>query len=84
MRFKALVAFRDLQDSEKLYEQGGAYPRPANKKVKPERLEELLGSDNALGRPVIGGIEEDSLSDEEFEKDLAGDDDKTKSPKAKD
>ncbi|MFD9629009.1 hypothetical protein [Peribacillus muralis] len=52
-RFEVIEDFKDLQDKNKLFFKGDRFPRPPNKKVEPERLEELLSSDNKLKKPVI-------------------------------
>ncbi|MFJ7756323.1 hypothetical protein ACQKGI_19970 [Peribacillus muralis] len=55
-RFDVIEDFKDLQDKNKLYFKGDRFPRPANKKVETERLEELLSSKNKLKKPVIKEI----------------------------
>ncbi|MGG0792393.1 hypothetical protein ABE132_27740 [Peribacillus simplex] len=54
--YQAIVDFKDLQDKGKIYRKGDAFPKPGNKKVEEERLEELLSSENMLGKPVIKEI----------------------------
>lgn len=44
--------WRDLSD-DKEYAKDKPWPRPANKKVSPERVEELLSDKNLAGRPLI-------------------------------
>lgn len=51
--YVAVQAFRDLEDSEYIYQEGETYPRDANKGVKAERIEKLLSKENAQGKPVI-------------------------------
>lgn len=46
------MAFTDLQDNGFLYKVGDEYPR-AGLVVSDERVTELSGSSNALGKPVI-------------------------------
>jgi hypothetical protein len=58
MKYEALHYFTDLQDKNKEYNEGDIFPRPANKKVSEERIEELLSDKNKQGRPVIKIIEE--------------------------
>lgn len=58
MKYEALHYFTDLQDKNKEYNEGDTFPRPANKKVSKERIEELLSDKNKQGRPVIKIIEE--------------------------
>lgn len=53
-----LLDFTDEQDKErngkfKVYRKGKPYPRPANKKVSQERLDELMSSENKRKEPVI-------------------------------
>ncbi len=48
--------FADLQDESHIYHAGDIYPRKG--KPKKERLEELLGSNNRIGKPVIVEAEE--------------------------
>lgn len=52
-KYEAVVDFTDLEDGGKIYREGDAYPKPANKKVSEERLEALLSSDNKRNEPVI-------------------------------
>lgn len=56
-RFEVIHDFTDLQDAGKVYRKGDRYPKPANKKVKDERIEELQGNNNKLGKPVIKEVE---------------------------
>ncbi|WP_350300596.1 hypothetical protein [Peribacillus frigoritolerans] len=55
-KYQATVDFKDLQDKGKIYRKGDSFPKPGNKKVEEERLEELLSSDNKMGKPVIKEI----------------------------
>lgn len=57
-KYETLEPFKDLQDKGKVYGKGKPYPQPANKKVHKDRLQQLLSSDNALGRPVIREVED--------------------------
>ncbi len=52
-KYEVTQDFTDLQDKNKVYRKGDAYPKPGNKKVAPERLKGLLEGDNKQGRPVI-------------------------------
>jgi hypothetical protein len=54
--FEVIEDFKDLQDKNKLYFKGDRFPRPANKKVEAERLEEFMSSENKLKKPVIKEI----------------------------
>ncbi|MBT2718328.1 hypothetical protein [Bacillus sp. ISL-57] len=55
-KYQVTVDFKDLQDKDKIYRKGDSFPKPGNKKVEEERLEELLSSENKLGKPVIKEI----------------------------
>ncbi|CAN7410550.1 hypothetical protein LJR015_004015 [Peribacillus frigoritolerans] len=55
-KYQAVEDFKDLQDKDKIYRKGDSFPKPGNKKVEEERLEELLSSDNKMGKPVIKEI----------------------------
>ena len=52
-KFEVIEDFKDLQDKDKIYCKGERYPKPANKNIDDERLEELLTNKNKQGRPVI-------------------------------
>ncbi len=56
-KYVAVDDFKDLQDGNKVYFKGDSYPKPANKNIPEERLEELLSSDNKRGRAVIKEVE---------------------------
>lgn len=56
-KYVAIDDFKDLQDGNKVYFKGDSYPKPANKNIPEERLEELLSSDNKRGRAVIKEVE---------------------------
>lgn len=49
--------FADLQDGNRVYEAGDTYPRPGFD-VSDERLAELAGSDNRIGKPLIKAVGE--------------------------
>ncbi|WP_314789783.1 hypothetical protein [Mogibacterium diversum] len=53
--FIVINAFLDLQDAEYLYDVGDAYPREGLEPSE-ERIEELLGSDNLQGQPMIKAV----------------------------
>ncbi|WP_117161343.1 hypothetical protein [Paraliobacillus sp. X-1268] len=57
VKYIVIESFRDLED-DKEYEKDKAFPRPANKNIKQERLDELASSDNKAGRPLIQKVEE--------------------------
>lgn len=50
--YKAVVEFYDLTDGERKYRVGDVYPRPGFS-ASAERIAELSGSNNKLGKPVI-------------------------------
>lgn len=49
---KVVYKFADLVDGNHIYEVGDNYPRDGYKPTK-ERVEELKGSDNKIGKPLI-------------------------------
>lgn len=49
---KVVYKFADLVDGNHIYEVGDSYPRDGYKPTK-ERVEELKGSDNKIGKPLI-------------------------------
>ena len=49
---KVIKAFLDLQDDNRLYNEGDTYPREGLK-PSPERIKELSGNDNKIGEPLI-------------------------------
>lgn len=58
MEYKVIHPFRDLEDTGKTFPNGREYAVgdtfPATKrKVSDERIEELKGSDNKIGKPLI-------------------------------
>lgn len=66
-KYEVVYPFRDLQDKKKSFPDGRVYdvigePYPATKemekKLTPERLEELSTDQNKLGRPVIKKVGE--------------------------
>lgn len=50
--FKVIKRFVDLQDDNHVYDVGDRFPRRGIR-VSPERLQELLSSDNRRGIPLI-------------------------------
>ncbi|WP_026581021.1 hypothetical protein [Bacillus sp. J33] len=57
MRYEVIYPFIDLQDDNKFYEKGEAFPKPVDKKVSKKRLKELLSNNNKFGAPVIKEVE---------------------------
>lgn len=55
-KYEVIQDFKDLQDGNKVYFIGDRYPKPANKIVDEERLEQLLSKDNRQNRAVIKEI----------------------------
>ncbi|PWU68318.1 hypothetical protein [Gracilibacillus dipsosauri] len=56
-KYIVLESFLDLEE-DKEYEKDKPFPRPANKKIRQERLDALASSNNKAGRPLIKKIEE--------------------------
>lgn len=59
-KYKVVREFTDSQDELHGYRVGDKYPRSG--RAKKERVEELSGSDNKIGAPVI--VEEKEEGDE--------------------
>lgn len=59
MGYNVIRDFKDLKDKNKIYKRGDSYPKPANKKVSDERIEQLTTKNNKQGRPVIEAIDEE-------------------------
>lgn len=51
MSYKVIEKFMDLQDDNHIYNVGDKYPNKG--RVKKERIEELKGTDNKIGQPLI-------------------------------
>lgn len=56
-KFVVVQDFKDLQDNGKVYLKGDAFPKPANKNISEERLQELLSANNNQKRSVIKEVE---------------------------
>ena len=56
--YEVLVYFTDLQDNNFAYNVGDTFPREG-KKVTKSRVNELLGSKNKRGIPLIKLVEEE-------------------------
>lgn len=54
--YVVLTRFADLRDGNRIYEAGDTYPRPGFD-VSPDRLAELAGSDNRVGKPLIVDVD---------------------------
>jgi hypothetical protein len=59
-KYEVLHKFIDLQDKNKTYEEGDTFPKPANKKISEQRIEELSGNDNKRGKTLIKEIEQET------------------------
>lgn len=57
MSYIVIKDFKDLQDSNHIYRVGDKYPHKG--RAKKERLEELSGSDNRRGIPLIKEVDGD-------------------------
>lgn len=51
MAHKVIRDFTDLQDGNHVYRAGDKFPRSG--RAKKDRLEELSGSENKIGEPLI-------------------------------
>ncbi|PDY76949.1 hypothetical protein [Bacillus cereus] len=56
-KYVVLEDFADLQDGDHVYRQGDHYPRKG--RAKKERAEELSGSENLRGEPLIKELKGD-------------------------
>ena len=59
-QYRVTHDFKDLQDKNKIYRAGDAYPTPANKKISAERLEQLSSKKNKLGIQLIEEVKTES------------------------
>jgi len=50
--YKVITQFKDLQDKNRVYNVGDKFPA-TKRKVSEDRLDELSGDSNKLGKPVI-------------------------------
>lgn len=66
-KYVVVTDFRDLQDDGKLYEAGKPYPRPVNKKVSNERIEELLTKKSKQGTHFIQKVVDEKAEGDEQE-----------------
>ena len=57
--YRARVAFNDLQDNERSYAVGEVFPRPGLR-VTAERLQELSGTHNRMGFPLIVEVHDEA------------------------
>lgn len=52
-QYTVVYAFKDLQDKGYVYGEGDVFPREDNKEVSQSRIDELLSSDNKIGKQLI-------------------------------
>ena len=64
MMYRVISYFTDLQDSDHPYNVGDAFPRKGAKASKA-RLDELAGSDNKQGRPLIEKVADEVTKSDE-------------------
>ena len=64
--YKVIKFFVDLQDNLHPYEVGDEYPRPGVE-VTEMRIEELAGSSNKQGKPLIEKVEKPKKKAEKTE-----------------
>lgn len=62
--FNVLVAFKDLEDKNHIYQVNDTYPRSENKKVTKERIDSLSSTNNLRGKVLI---ERNKLEDMELD-----------------
>lgn len=56
VKYKVIYPFADLQDNKHVYQPGDDFPRNDKRRVSKARIEELSGSDNKIGRPLIESL----------------------------
>ena len=54
--YRVISRFADLSDFSHIYEVGDSYPRKGLS-PSPERIAELMGSKNKVGKPLIEEVE---------------------------
>lgn len=59
--YRVIKDFKDLRDGNHVYREGDIYPRKG--RPKKARVEELLGSENKRGEPLIEEVVEDESTD---------------------
>lgn len=65
MKYIVIHSFKDLQDDNYIYQVGDFYPRKDIKDISDERIEELSGVNNKIGKSLIRAIEIESENKEE-------------------
>lgn len=58
-KYIVVSPFKDLEDKGKVYQPDEVYPRPANKKIKDDRIKELLTKKSRTGKPFIKKAEDE-------------------------
>lgn len=58
--YKVINEFRDLQDNDYIYEVNDIYPHD-NREVPAERIEELAGKKNKIGKVLIQKLKDEEL-----------------------
>lgn len=56
-KYVVVQDFTDSQDKNHVYRKGDKFPQSG--RAKKERIEELSGSDNRLGKPLIREVDEE-------------------------
>lgn len=51
--YVAIHDFKDLEDNGTVYLKGDIYPRRANTKVDDKRIQELMSTENKIGKQLI-------------------------------
>jgi len=62
MPYVVIREFTDLEDDNHIYRPWDEYPR-AGKRVKKARIEELSGSENKRGEPLIELVSDEEMQD---------------------
>ena len=65
MKYIVIHSFKDLQDDNYIYQVGDFYPRKDIKDISDERIEELSGVNNKIGKSLIRAIDIESENKEE-------------------
>ena len=66
MKYIVIHSFKDLQDDNYIYQVGDFYPRKDIKDISDERIEELSGVNNKIGKSLIKAIEIEPENKEEI------------------
>ena len=60
MKYIVIHSFKDLQDDNYIYQVGDFYPRKDIKDISDDRIQELSGVNNKIGKSLIKAIEIES------------------------